>query len=631
MNEIIFDDFRNWTSDRFICSQNRRGAKLAPTYLLAHESGFVGDVSNQINDKFWSKTSFDLYSDRIKGAELLFYVNDYKGTRTNPMKIAVNGNTIAHRQNSDRMLTGGWDRKRISEKYLKKGSNIFVFSQNGMLFVDPHSNGIADSQPSNSERSFDSGLNWHTDALGDGFDVCGEYLVRLRVRGYPPQGVLISPVIDTADAKGLGVISSRSSIVSVQVNGNLDKPSGTKIIFEMRSGSTPKFDPRNWSPWQPGAKAHSTGRFVQVRVLLKTQFADKTPIVKHLKLIVNSVELPRDRQVVELIEIDQPEFIHSSYPFAYLKPHSRLDRLRKQYCLDDVIAAGTTEIEQLALLRDWVHSQWLGWQSDKYPYCPSWDPLEILETTKGNWGFGMCTHYGATYAGCASALGWVSRVLIVDHHCLAEVWYETEQKWILQDAGPCREYDANYEINGKPINALELHQALKSDNVGKVMSNKLPQKVIEPMDRYLEAFCRFGIPLRNNHLTHTEPAERHHGYRQYHYDGYLWWSDNANPKYSEYSLQTSRPGDFYWSVNQTRIFTQVSDKPGCLQIQFEHNMPNFSHFSINFKDKEIKEVDSMDFMWELKLGLNEMCVSAVNSFGRKGRVSKIVVNYGGTR
>ena len=47
------------------------------------------------------------------------------------------------------------------------------------------------------------------------------------------------------------------------------------------------------------------------------------------------------------------EFIYSSYSFAYLQPHLRLDRLRKQYCLDDVIASGKTEIEQLALLRDW--------------------------------------------------------------------------------------------------------------------------------------------------------------------------------------------------------------------------------------------------------------------------------------
>ena len=84
-----------------------------------------------------------------------------------------------------------------------------------------------------------------------------------------------------------------------------------------------------------------------------------------------------------------------------LHPHQ--ERLRKQYRLDEVIAKGKTELEQLALLRDWVHSQWLGWQSDKYPHCPSWNPLEVLDTTKGDWGFGMCTHYGAVFAGCASS------------------------------------------------------------------------------------------------------------------------------------------------------------------------------------------------------------------------------------
>ncbi len=627
MKDMVFDDFRNWMCDRFINSQSRRAAKLSPTYLLTHESGIVGDVINQIDRTVWSKSSFDLYSNRIKGAELLFYVNDYKKTQTHPMKIIINGSAIVHRQDPNRMLTGGWDRRRINAKYLKKGKNEFVFAQNGILFVDPHAEGVAESKYSHSERSFDAGANWHTDALGEEFDVRGEYLVRLRVNGFPHQGTMTSPAIDLADHKNSGKIISRFSIKSVQLSGDLEKPTGTTILFETRSGSTPSFNPRKWSPWQPGTRIKTPGRFLQIRVFLKTKFADKTPIIKKLNLTIHTEQLPKPNELIELIESDQPEFIYSSYSFAYLQPHLRLDRLRKQYCLDDVIASGKTEIEQLALLRDWVHSQWLGWQSDKYPYCPPWDPLEILGTTKGNWGFGMCTHYGATFAGCASALGWVSRVLIVDHHCLAEVWYETGQKWILQDAGPCREYDANYEINGEPINALELHDALNLDEVDKVMSNKLPQKVIEPMDRYVETFCRFGIPLRNNHLTHAEPAELDHGYRQYHYDGYLWWSDNPNPKYSEYSLQTSRPGDFYWSINQTRIFTKVANKPGMLHLHFEHNMPNFSYFSVDIKGKQIEKTDSIELMWELDMGINELCVRAVNKFGRKGRVARIVVNY----
>ena len=324
---------------------------------------------------------------------------------------------------------------------------------------------------------------------------------------------------------------------------------------------------------------------------------------------------------MELVELDHPQLAYSSYPFAYLAPHARLDRLRKQHRLDDVIAEGSTELEQLALLRDWVHSQWLGWQSQKYPYCPPWDPLEILETTKGDWGFGMCTHYGATFAGCASALGWVARVLIVDHHCLAEVWSEQLQKWILEDAGPCREYDATYEIDGVPINALELHNALLAGRRDKIMSNKLPQNKVDPMDRYVETFCRFGIPLRNNHLTHAEPAELRHGNRQYHYNGYLWWSDQIDPTYSEYSLQTTRPADFYWSVNQTRIYLQVADHSGVLHVLLEHTMPNFSHFAVQVDGAEWQELREVEMEWKLQPGPNRLAVRAVNVFDREGRTS----------
>ena len=166
-----------------------------------------------------------------------------------------------------------------------------------------------------------------------------------------------------------------------------------------------------------------------------------------------------------------------------------------------MIAEGTTELEQPAARLG--AQPVVGLAVAKY-LLPA-DPLEILETTKGDWGFGMCTHYGATFAGCASALGWVARVLIVDHHCLAEVWSEQLQKWILEDSGPCREYDATYEIDGVPLNALELHDALLNGQRDKIMSNKLPQNTVDPMDRYMETFCRFGIPLRNNHLTHAEP------------------------------------------------------------------------------------------------------------------------------
>ena len=448
------------------------------------------------------------------------------------MHLLVNGNALTHRQDKERMLTGGWDRKKINARYLQDGDNEFVFSHHGILHIDPQPGGHADVRRTHSGRSFDGGKSWHVGSLGPKRDVSGEYLVRLRVKGHPPQGMLTSPVVDMADVQE--GIAPLMGIRKVQLKTKTAKPKGTGVEFEMRSGSTPAFDPRSWTAWEKTSRLDWPGRFVQWRCVLSTQSADVSPQLQSVELQIDGKENADSLVGFDLLEMDQPSLSYSSYPFTYLAPHARLDRLRKQHRLDDIIASGETELEQLALLREWVHSQWLGWQSNKYPYCPPWDPLGILETTKGDWGYGMCTHYGATFAGCASALGWVARVLIVDHHCLAEVWCEELQKWILQDAGPCREYDASYEIGGVPINALELHEALNEGRTDQIMANKLPDKKVERMDRYVETFCRFGIPLRSNHLTQAEPAELRHGNGQYHYDGYLWWSDAIDPQYPEY-------------------------------------------------------------------------------------------------
>ena len=237
----------------------------------------------------------------------------------------------------------------------------------------------------------------------------------------------------------------------------------------------------------------------------------------------------------------------------------------------------------------------------------------------------MCTHYGAVFAGCASSLGWVARSIVVDHHCLAEVWCEELQKWILEDAGPAREFDATYEIDGVPLNALELHEAAADERREKIMANKLPQKTIEQMASYIDVFCRFGIPLRNTHLIFAEPAELRHGAGQYHWDGYLWWSDDVDPRYAEYSLQTSRTGDFYWSVNQTRLYLQVAEKARTLQVNLEHTAPNFSHFLVRQDGGPWREEREERFEWTLAAGENLLEARAVNVFGKQGRIAKACV------
>lgn len=621
MQRITTTDFRTHLRDRFIDAQTTPVARLAPTYFLTNEMGIDGDIREELTPAACAKVEFDIPSAKLKGAELLFYVNADQTTQDKPMRLQVNGHVLTHRQNRDRMHTGGWDCKKIAAKYLKEGINDFVFSHNGVLHIDPFPGGHADAPDSHSSRSYDGGKTWHKGALGEARAIDGEYLVRLRLKGHPPQGTLCSPVIDLAAEDSTDRIVPRMGIRRLALKARARKPQGTRIHFELRAGSTPSFDPRTWTAWERSTTLEWPGRFAQWRAILETSSADKTPTLQSVTLEADIKEDAQSLAPFELVALDHPQLVYSSYDFAYMGQHPHQQRLRQQYRLDDVIAKGQTELEQLALLRDWIHSQWLGWQSDKYPHSPSWNPLEVLDTTKGNWGFGMCTHYGAVFAGCASALGWVARSVVVDHHCLAEVWSEELQKWILEDAGPTREFDATYEIDGVPINALELHEAAAGKKRNKIMANKLPQNKVEKMTSYIDVFCRFGIPLRNTHLIFAEPAELRHGSGQYHWDGYLWWSDDIDPKYAEYSLQTTRPGDFYWSVNQTRIYLQVADNAQALQVDLEHTAPNFSHFLIRENDGDWREEREARFEWTLTSGKNQLAVRSVNIFGKRGRIA----------
>jgi transglutaminase-like putative cysteine protease len=612
---IEIANFDNCARDRFVDAQTSTGIKLAPTLLLTNENGVRGNISETLSSTHHARVTFDLSSAAVASAELLFYVNGNSTTGNKPMRLLVNDQPLSHRQDRSRMLTGGWDRTTIPAAYLVQGENEFIFADNGVLYVDP-------GPDQHSSRSFDGGQTWHQGTLGPNNDLQGNYMVRLRLKGHPPAGQLTSPIIDLADPDHKGRIASRLHIDAVRLSVQKKQPSGTEIQFEMRSGSTPSFDPERWTPWQHRTTVHPSGRYLQWRATLRSQSAATTPVLENIVLEADIREDPAALAKIHLVELDQPAIVRSSYEFTYMPAHSRLTQLRQENRLEEVVAPGQTELEKFALLRHWIHSQWIGWQGDKYPYCPTWDPLEILDVTRNDRGYGMCTHYSAVFAGCAAALGYASRVLIVDHHCLAEVWSEDLQKWILQDTGPNRDFNATYERDGVPLNALEMHQAFIEDKVAGIQFNKRPQQTLEPVSNgWARLFVRFGIPLRNDHLIAAAPAELHHGENEYHWNGYLWWSDDSDPQYSEYSLQTSRPEDFYWSVNHTRLYLQTADQPQTLQLDLETATPNFSHYLVRIDQGGWKK-RTAPLQWQLQPGSNELAVRSVNVFGKEGRIAR---------
>ena len=618
------DDFARCARDRFVeIDAEKKVARLAPTYLITQGMMRSSKVREELDGCEKIRRTFDLYSPSQE-VEVLFYAG--WGKDDSPSDFSVNGRPIRHVRDEEKMLTGGWDRFTIPGDYLKKGENEIVVSGTGSLWVD------ADAPGGHSAKKLLPESKWREDQLGPEHNLTGEYAFRFRVKGHPAKGVLTSPVLDLArtgtDGHGL-VVAPRIEIENLKLVPEKETPGETAIEFQLRTGTTPDYEPGTWSEWFPpfAATQAPKHRFAQWRAFLYTKDSDTTPVLKSVSLeAVGSREDPPDS--IQVVEAPDNEVQLSSYDFAYADPHHpRMRHLREKYCLEDIVKAGKTDAEKFMLLSQWIREQWEGWDMGEYDYCPQWDALEILELAPAKLGLGMCTHYAAVFVQSAAALGYNARSVIVDHHCLAEAWSDHYGKWMFVDTGLVAKHPLafKYVVDGTPINALELHEFYLKGDASEVKVVPDPPFSLEDWwKRYLDLYVRFAIPLRNDHLYNPEPQELEHGHMQYHWDGYLWWTDSLDPKYPEYSLQTNRPEDFYWTLNKTLIDLQATESEGVLRVHLYGPIPNLDEFRIRNDGGEWVKSEAT-FDWELHEGENSLEARAVNTMGIELPVNRAAV------
>lgn len=609
------------TRDRFTdyCA-DAGGLCLAPTWLIADAMARSSKILESLTPDVEAKKLFELPA-AVESAEVLFHGGG--GTEEEPLLITVNGHEIRHVQDLERMLTGGWDRETIPGHYLRPGRNELVFSGAGTLVID------ADEPGRNSFKRLGGRGEWKGDMLGAGNVLTGEYVVRLRVRGHPQEGVATSPVIDLAAEEA---VAPGMEVKTLRLSAAPETPPGTSVRFEVRSGSTALYASDRWTSWRPADSGETLpgGRFVQWRAVLSSGDPAVTPLVKSVTIEASGRTAGANHPRIEVISAPQNDLAVSSYPFDYADPHHpRMRHLREKYRLEEVVAPGQTETERFALLRQWVRRQWEGWNDNTYNYCPQWDALEILELAPQNLALGMCTHYAAVFTQCAGALGYHARPVIVDHHCLTEIWSDEHGKWILQDPGllPGHEVAFQYEEAGVPINALEMHRLAAAGRMGDL---EFVPPAPDPDERlrtmFVQLYQRFGMPLRNDHLYRPEPQELEQGMDQYHWDGHLWWTDSLDPRYPEYSLQTNRPEDFYWDLNRTRIDLRDTETAAALAVRLSGPIPHLDRFEVSVDQGEWEE-SGASFQWSLRPGRNRLRARAVNTMGLKGPENRVELEY----
>ena len=523
-----------------------------------------------------------------------------------------------------------WTHIPIPVEALQPGLNTFVFQSEDEETWDFL---IEQSRlPNRSAKSRDAGRNWDYERLGVN-DACdGEYMIRLKFDQYPSHGIMQSPVIDLGKLASEDGVAVPFDLYQVSVNLKADKPAGTRIDLRCRLGWTPEYDLATWTDWfditQPtsGDSPHHlqlVPRYLQWRMTLRTENPLVTPRVERLEITVDvEVQDEIDQTPLEITESNLPEVIHGSHRFSYL-PYGtkRAEILRKRWKLDDVIAGATSELDRFVRLSAWTRGQWEnGWNMGEIDFCPPWDSMVILELASRQLSLGMCTHYTTVFVHACASLGLIARTLVIRCHCVAEVWSEEYDKWIMIDTGGDTNDETKatyyYTRNGTPMSALELHDAwvcqdfdgvaIEPEDAAKRFENEVISRT--------QLFERFCIHLRNDELRTLSPGEPEHGAGSYHYDGYLWWKGNRTPPHPWFSRHSGRIGDFYWTPNRTMIYLNRSDHPEVLQVDLSATMPNFKDYLARMNEGDW-EVRPTHFNWKLRGGENQLRVKAINKFG----------------
>jgi hypothetical protein len=158
-----------------------------------------------------------------------------------------------------------------------------------------------------------------------------------------------------------------------------------------------------------------------------------------------------------------------AYQFWYESGASNeyLNRLKTQYLLEKVVEGARSDSARALRILHWSHRQWEH-NGDNEPRKR--DAISILEEARTEGKQFRCVEYGIVGTAALNAMGLPARVLGLKMrdvetieggagHVLLEVYLPDLKKWVLMDG----QWDAMPVLNGVPLNAAELQQAIATN------------------------------------------------------------------------------------------------------------------------------------------------------------------------
>ena len=646
-----------------------KGVTLIDRELIQDEIGGTvhapTDISCEIVEgDVWVKKELHLDSAYARGAELCFCADILEPkTRDKGLRATLNGVSLRYTcvRNLPRPFSGrctprefrkdeplhymngkpfrqywegDWHRVQVDPKLLRKGTNTIVLhAPRGTRFqflIEPS------RSPNRSAVSRDGGMTWDYDRLSQGGNIDGEYIVRLALERHPAGGWVEGEPVDLWPRIEGTAVARPVRITSVKLDVKATRPQGTRVRVQARMGSTPAYDPQTWMPWTAASRltaaAEARHRFLQWRVELSaSKDHRRAPRLRSVG-VVATAELKRSGvPKLAVCRVDQPAIIRPSHPFVHARNTPRLQLLREDCRLDNVVKGKPRGSAQLRALNAWIDAQKIYNKGGRLLVETPWDGLLFWHSGRHAITGRMCTNRGAFFVQCATALGYPARVVIWSH-CIAEAWCEDWQKWTAFDQSGGH----YFEVGGVPASVLDMAMAWDGRRKGK-MRRKVRQVYIDgrrrpakphrpnPKDEVwpLMWFTRFFVPLRSNFLESPEPHEHGHGKYAFKYDGHLRWLHPLREPLPWFAFTTSREADFHFTMNAVNVHLAGRCRDE-LSVLLETTGPNVARCEARLGGGEWTEC-AATFPWRLVSGANTLEVRTVSAFDIPGHPARVEV------
>ena len=458
-----------------------------------------------------------------------------------------------------------------------------------------------------------------------------------------------------------------------------DVPDSTSVTLEVRSADN-AWSAKSWTSWKRLAgmeeKLLNPNRFIQVRATLTASSSAVLPVLHRLVLTPKFHHGTSWNGSVTILDHHLQKPIRSPLVFHYGRPdHPDLVWLRKVAGLDGVIAGKKTDFQKLLALNDWAGA--LPWKP-KSPRIRGedghyvWDIRKTIE--RGDDGLltlhGHCMSYSQAFVAACVSMGYVSA-----RHCavlgfreasheVAEVWVPDMKKWVYMDPTMTQYY---YDKDTKrPLNLLEMHDIVSATFVPEdkdmrwfsERKNKESRAVVRRIGGKTPIRARTGdyqfgtrtggeydwgwfhgyltagfiqITPRNDFQQHPEAVPN--GFS--HYPGYACypnWVDVKTPPRSGGENWFTRKRDYYWTLDQATLVISKG-RESQLSVMFGNTMPFFARYEILLQKNKHKETriircgEPARLIWTLGEGVNDLSVTPIDEFGKRGLASSIRVRY----